>query len=61
VQLTTSTKATTAVKERLNLQVHPENLEKEIRIRGNLEPYFSTIGLKRTDMAIINGDTIPLK
>lgn len=61
VQLTTSTKATTAVKERLNLQVHPENLGKEIRIRGNLEPYFSTIGLKRTDMAIINGDTIPRK
>mgnify|MGYP000930224528 FL=1 len=61
VQLTTSTKATTAVKERLNLQVHPENLGKEIRIRGNLEPYFGTIGLKRTDMAIINGDTIPRK
>lgn len=61
VQLSSSTKATTAVRESLNLQSHPENLGKEVLIRGDLEPYFSTTGLKNADRAIVNGDTIPRK
>lgn len=58
IQLSTSPKAAKVVRDALNLQEHPENLGKEAMIRGDLESYFGTIGLKNTDMAIIDGDTI---
>jgi hypothetical protein len=44
----------TSIKEVLNLQDHPENLGKEILINGDIETYYSTIGMKTVKNATIN-------
>jgi hypothetical protein len=42
-------------KDVLNLQTHPENLSKEILIKGDLESYFGTVGIKTVKNVTIDG------
>jgi hypothetical protein len=43
------------IKDVLNLQEHPENLSKEILIKGDLESYYGTVGMKTVKNVTING------
>ncbi|MDK2969894.1 MAG: hypothetical protein PWQ65_1001, partial [Bacteroidota bacterium] len=43
------------IKDVLNLQEHPENLSKEILIKGDLESYYGTVGMKTVKNVTIDG------
>ena len=44
----------TPIKDAFNLMDHPENLGKEVIINGDIETYYSTIGMKTVKNATIN-------
>ncbi len=49
----------TQIRDTLNLLDHPENLGREVLVRGDLATYQYIAGMKAADGAVINGDTIP--
>lgn len=44
------------IRARLNLKDHPENLGKEVILKGSLEEYFKTYGLKTVTAYVIDGE-----
>lgn len=54
VQLPTGT-----IRDILNLQDNPQNLGKEIMVRGDISNYYGLVGLKNTDKAFIDGVEYP--
>lgn len=54
VQLPTGT-----IRDILNLQDNPQNLGKEIMVRGDISNYYGLVGLKNTDRAFIDGVEYP--
>ena len=42
-------------REVLNLQTHPENLSEEILIKGDIDTYYGTVGMKTVKSVTIDG------
>lgn len=47
------------IRDILNLQDNPQNLGKEIMLRGDISNYYGLVGLKNTDRAFIDGVEYP--
>ena len=47
------------LREALNLQSNPENLGKQVVLKGSLEKYFSVCGLKQTSEYVLEGEESP--
>lgn len=56
VQLVSGSEARTA----LNLKDHPDNYKKEVSLKGSLEKYFGTAGLKSVNAYKIDGEESPV-
>lgn len=48
-----------AIRDVVNLQDNPQNLGKEILLRGDISNYYGLVGLKNTDRAFIDGVEYP--
>ncbi|HTN68817.1 MAG TPA: fimbrillin family protein [Dysgonamonadaceae bacterium] len=49
----------TSIRDRLNLMENPSNFHKEVLLRGDVESYYNSIGLKNAKIAILGGVRYP--